>query len=248
MYKDCPYVLLPTNTPVAGCILDNGKGYLLGICTQPNYSSKQIQPLHLYILSPDEIKVSEWCYDRVNQIIFQALIPYQQTEDPQYLKIIATTNPYLKHIASISLSDREYVISLHNRKNKLLDVEQLASDEMPDEAGYRGFIEGFNKCSELNVAKKFTLEDMEAFAEWINETSVRLSNGHWQYGKDTSHNRFTIRELSDKYLGITYPTLKMDTVRVDYDIDRTILLIDENDKTLHIKPEIKEGCIVILKN
>lgn len=203
MNKPSIYILLPTEKAIIGCILDNGKGHLLGICTEPNYTSKTIKPFHLYILSSDEIKEGDWHYDSSDGKIKQwkgNLHSNRLTSK----KIIATTNPELldtliessyfdsfrskSDIAPIDSvikgedgrTDLEYIISLHNGKGKEVDIEKLATDFAINdgmcedfETGRRSFIGGYNKHLQDNADKKFTENQMKEFALGVRNNDIQ---------------------------------------------------------------------------
>jgi len=77
----CIPIMLPVEKASIGCLLDNGKGYLLGVCTEPNYTSKQIKPFHLYLISKREVKKGDWCIHEVPSENYKKLIQVKNIDE-----------------------------------------------------------------------------------------------------------------------------------------------------------------------
>ena len=88
------YALLPVEKATIGCLLDNGNGYLLGVCTEPNYTSQQIKPFHLYLCSTLPIKEGDYyisCFNDMTIKKWKKNIEYSFADK----KIEFTTDPKL---------------------------------------------------------------------------------------------------------------------------------------------------------
>lgn len=222
--------------------------------------------MQLYILSDDKIKEDEWAYNHYANLIQKmdefAIEDYKKDKD-KFSKIIATTNPELNDsikvkdrqftkalnslLPSIYQSDIEYIISLYNGKGKEVDVEKLADEDSKDKywnniserwvdtidmKHRKGFIRGYNQCLQDNADKKWNTRDMIHYGQWLEENDF-----------EANQNSF------DKFLEECQPKEqpKRDTVVVEYEFDDSVLAIDENDKTMYVKPELKDGNIVIVR-
>lgn len=241
-----PYILLPTDKASHITLSDND---VLEYWKIPHGGVEKMKPVYIYILSSDDINHGDYFYSSVLNKIMQSAIDKYEADGCS--KIIATTNPelhiklrpktkddwhnddFINDVPKILQSDIEYIISLHNGKGKKVDVKQLASDSMPDEAGYRGFIEGFNKCSELNADKKFTEKDiMMAILFGFDQ--------HKEHGCIESPEQ----RIFFTSIGINKP--KRDTVMVEY--EKVEWLMNINPTLVGTsQPKLKDGCITIIK-
>lgn len=95
MLKRCKVVMLPTNKPSKLGNLVTYQEHSLAKVTKEGVNPKNttVQFWNLYIISDDEIKEGDWCYDLKNNCTLQAKSSY---EGMRIKKIIATTDTSLK--------------------------------------------------------------------------------------------------------------------------------------------------------
>lgn len=149
--KKCQVVMLPTEKAEYPCLIKNddkpdSTGKLWRRLGKNNYFTQDYlngipaKGYHLYIISDDEIKHGDWCYDIIPNPktgILENII-YEKRKGRQFLdtssekKIIATTNPNL-------LVDR------WNRSLKLIRKRL----PQPSEEFILKFIESYNKCQKI---------------------------------------------------------------------------------------------------
>lgn len=258
MNRELTYVLLPTenNSNIYQSKTSLDKSLKVSLSKEP--STDYTINYFLYILSNDEIKENDWFVNMDFKDTWKVskLTGGKLPSEINCKKIISTTNtglmvpdnrkdgsglvvdvissrslPYILH------SDIEYIISLYNKKGEV-DVRQLAADSGSDESGCIGFVEGFNKCSELNADKKFTLEDMRNMGEYI-----------WKWitdnRKDGSRTLDDAMNVFIHFLISSQP--KRDTIMVEYE---EINMPSQGHGTVShvkIKLKLKDGCIVIVR-
>lgn len=265
MKKECKYIFLPTEE--SSIYLHNETMYD-NTTTMHIPDGKQI-PQHIYVLSDEEIKNGDWCFNFGLNKIEKA--PYginpqkEFTSEARFMrKIIATTNPELLFnvethakagekytcVDGISQSDIEYIISLYNSKNKSVDVEKLAekefsSDEYTPDSDRR--IErniwkrGYNQCLQDSADNLFL------FYKWLKEIGRLYSDATLEEVMKNDITEFQSR---------TKEQPKSDTVMVEYELipqnHASGLELTGNpimDKSIlqNYQPKIKDGCIVIVK-
>lgn len=244
MNKDCPFVFLPTDKESNIYSDQNGKmnyvpdGEVVFLGTHSRFQ-------HLYILSDDEIKKSNWFYSSAGfekPLIEQAVVNLPATQHIK--KIIVTTNPELdwkslNDVYKISQSNIEYLISLYNGKEKI-DIKKLGEKSslknnytpivIEGEIFIEGYGNGYKQCLQDNADKKFTLEDIKKIIEifetgWVNKLNPDL----------------------DKVIeSMTKEQPKRDTVTVEYEKVEWSMNISP---TLvgTIQPKLKDGNIIIVR-
>ncbi len=116
------------------------------------------------IVSDEDIKKDDLCYDSEHVNIYQALCD-DFIKGGRDKKIIASTNPE-HNLPSIDYNGLE-------EKLGIIDVEKLAEDYSGSFYHQDSFKEGFNKAQELND-KKFSLEEMIEAIEYAHNSGRRL--------------------------------------------------------------------------
>lgn len=224
----------------------------------------------------------EWILGKVSMLghikMFEMESSRTPLKDVKTKKIIATTNPelnkillakyinpdeddfgaltsdeYKNGIPSISQSDIEYIIDLHNSKSKSVDVvkklESLVAELPVDWMGtgtsdddygwgerWDKFIKELNQALQDNADKKFTLEDLkEAFRQGTN---CEIKNKDYD------------KAMFEMIQSLTKEKSKSDTVTVEYEeiIDKPYMRTGmELSKTVSTQPKLKDGHIVIVK-
>jgi len=170
----CIPIILPAEKASIGCLLDNGKGYLLGLCTEPNYTSKTIKPFHLYLTSKQKIKEGDWCICIQNGLIAERTktnhvgnicrcVFEEHNDGSVWNKIEATTDTKLQMkneeicgklfpaipVPTIPQSYIEEYVRGYNQKE--VDVEKLALSEFPPKIEAKG---GWGTEADYNEEKR----------------------------------------------------------------------------------------------
>ena len=132
-FKKAKVVMLPTNKPskLGDLATYKGKSLAKVIKEGVNFKNTTVQFWNLYIISDDEIKEGDWCYDLKNNCILQAKSSY---EGMRIKKIIATTDK------SLEISNNlDYNQLLPNRKDFRFYLPH------PSEQFIQKYIEEYNK-------------------------------------------------------------------------------------------------------
>jgi hypothetical protein len=119
MKKKCKIVILPADKEAL--IYRNKDGILYQV-TNDTLSDSVLEYYHLYILSDDDIKENDWVYSSLTESIDILFIIDKKQGNPfKYKKIIATTNPTLKTVSTVS---NEFIAEFcrKNQKNNVLSV------------------------------------------------------------------------------------------------------------------------------
>jgi hypothetical protein len=140
---------------------------------------------HLYILSNDEIKEGDWNYDRTTKQIYKAKRNYKPTEDPQWLKVLATTDTSLE-LPQIPTTFIQQSIDAYNNGN----VIEKCFVEVEDKSlvnGAKSFISNIgnkvnmacliklNENNEISILIPTVEENtkLEQLAELLEKADVR---------------------------------------------------------------------------
>ena len=176
-FKKAKVVMLPTN--------NDGQGIYLSPITTINkihYTTKRILnsyiAQHLYIISDDEIKEGDWCYDLKNNCTLQAKSSY---EGMRIKKIIATTDPLLK----IEING--------NRGNLLPDVSFDINLPQPSQQFIEKYIEAYNKGQQITEC---LVEYEEIYPEHF---TYNPSENIITRLKVDKNNTITIKKVKDSY-------------------------------------------------
>ena len=119
-FKKAEVIMLPTNKPskLGNLATYKGKSLAKVIKEGVNLKNTTVQFWNLYIISDDEIKEGDWCYDLKNNCTLQAKSSY---EGMRIKKIIATTDTSL-NLPQPSQQFIEKYIEEYNRGNVITDV------------------------------------------------------------------------------------------------------------------------------
>ena len=238
---------------------------------------------HLYIISDDEIKEGDWVLEDNKQYPDKVVqVKTKGDYGMRAKKIIATTNreleikvrdnsnngdgatlDYIGHtiykLPNISQSDIEYIISLHNKKDKGVDVanEKLANEfsivrvnamkgkwdsHIVMHESFNGFCVGYEQCLSDNADKKFDLEDMRKIMNIGMSLRQDQLNGY--AGKSGEEH------LQEYARCLDQEQPKKDTIMVEYENELCNDVLDEGTnykEFVEQRLKVKDGCIVIVR-
>jgi hypothetical protein len=123
-YQMCNVVMLSTNKKanLGDMLIDGNRQYILGRCTNPNYTATSIKPYALYITSDEPIVESDWYIDDANTVRQAVTSDSDYWERrPEYKKIIATTDTSL----GLPSPSHEFIsayIAAYNKEKQIKDV------------------------------------------------------------------------------------------------------------------------------
>lgn len=151
-YQQCEVIMLPTKEQrwTVECEHDNRYEFYSFTNDKKLYSRQNNvhnwSLSHLYILSSEEIKKGDWCYDVINKIIEQAKFDYGSSDNQQFFKIIATTDFSLTHIVDWDKNAKDIMISVGDNPK---DYQNYKSLPRPSDDFIKAFVKaqgkGFDK-------------------------------------------------------------------------------------------------------
>lgn len=175
MYKKVKVVMLPNNKASKIYLADNGK---LCISEYAEFSDGINQNQHLYILSDDEIKSSDWFWKPDCNMVFQA----EYTPHKSCKKVIASTDESLKQTIIPDIKHFKSGVGQlsHSKEIKL---------PQPSEQFIEYFIKEYNKG---NVIK-------EVEVEYYKDSDTGNNVLEWEVFKINSDNTINIKPIKDSY-------------------------------------------------
>lgn len=193
-FKNAQVIMLPTKEKSI-LQLNVIHNHLFSMKDGANIPSQPYQ--HLHIISDDEIKEGEYCYDKILNIIFQVdkytdLEYINQTDNVQ--KIIATTDTSLKIMnSSLTPTNRK----LTTRESSFLQHNL----PQPSQQFIEKYIESYNKGEVINdVLVEHECVNNDYFHKKVcNEKEKGLSICYSQLKINPKDNTITIKEVKDSW-------------------------------------------------
>lgn len=206
--KKCKVVMLPTKDKSQVCLntyinnTHNCSNLLFNLVPTFNYEdakSMGFEYQHLYITSDDEIKEGDWCWDEINDKIFQFIhfnsgvlhSNSHSQHEGQCQKIIATTDKSLKANKIKDLFTQE-------GENKFYNLPQLPKAFIKDYCKVSGIDEVIVEYEPKNQLSNLTIRNIDKYLR----VKTNSTNEILLYPVKNSWNREEVEEIVDLYESI----------------------------------------------